>query len=127
VRGLVIEAGCRDIRALSEMKFPVWSRAISSQGTVKASLGSVNVPVVCAGAPIRPGDIVVGDDDGVVVVERERAAEVAQAAKQRVTREDATRERLAKGDSGLDIYGWRQKVIALGLEYRGAGGENDGR
>ena len=118
VKGLVIEAGCRDVRGLSEIKFPVWSRAISSQGTVKASLGSVNIPVVCAGAQIRPGDVVVGDDDGVVVVPRDRAAAVAQAAQQRMVKENATRERLAKGESGLDVYGWRQKLTALGLEYR---------
>lgn len=120
VRGLVIEAGCRDIRALAEIKFPVWSRAVSSQGTVKASLGSVNIPVVCAGAPISPGDVVVGDDDGVVVVKREEAADVLKAAEQRVSKENATRERLAKGESGLDIYGWRQKVTALGLQYEDA-------
>ncbi len=118
VKGLVIEAGCRDVHALSEIKFPVWSRAISSQGTVKASLGSVNIPVVCAGAQICPGDVVIGDDDGIVVVPRERAADVALAAQQRVAKENATRERLAKGESGLDIYGWRQKLTALGLEYR---------
>ena len=117
VRGLVIEAGCRDIRGLSEMKFAVWSRAVSSQGTVKASLGSVNIPVVCAGAQISPGDVVVGDDDGVVVVKREEAAEVLKAAEQRMAKENVTRERLAKGESGLDIYGWRQKVTALGLQY----------
>jgi 4-hydroxy-4-methyl-2-oxoglutarate aldolase len=118
VKGLVIEAGCRDIRGLTEMKFPVWSRAISSQGTVKASLGSVNIPVVCAGALIHPGDVIVGDDDGVVVVKRETAMEVAQASEKRVAKEDVTRERLAKGESGLDVYGWRQKLTALGLEYR---------
>ena len=118
VKGLIIEAGCRDIRALSEMKFPVWSRAVSSQGTVKASLGSVNVPVVCSGALIHPGDVVVGDDDGVVVVKREAAASVANASAQRIAKEDATRARLLKGESGLDIYGWRQKLTALGLEYR---------
>ena len=118
VKGLVIEAGCRDVRALSEIKFPVWSRAISSQGTVKASLGSVNVPVVCAGAQICPGDVVIGDDDGVVVVPRDTAAVVAQATQQRMVKESATRERLAKGESGLDVYGWREKVTALGLEYR---------
>ena len=118
VKGLVIEAGCRDIRALSEIKFPVWSRAISSQGTVKASLGSVNIPVVCAGAQICPGDVVIGDDDGVAVIPREQAAAVAQAAQQRVAKENTTRERLVKGESGLDIYGWRQKLATLGLEYR---------
>jgi len=117
VKGLVIEAGCRDIRALAEMKFPVWSRAVSAQGTVKASPGSVNIPVVCAGAQISPGDVVVGDDDGVVVVKRDEAADVWKAAGQRIAKENATRERLASGESGLDIYGWRQKVAALGLRY----------
>jgi 4-hydroxy-4-methyl-2-oxoglutarate aldolase len=125
VKGLVIEAGCRDVRALSEIKFPVWSRAISSQGTVKASLGSVNIPVVCAGVQICPGDVVIGDDDGVVVVPGDRAAAVAEAAQQRVTKENATRERLAKGESGLDIYGWRQKLTALGLEYRNSANPTD--
>jgi 4-hydroxy-4-methyl-2-oxoglutarate aldolase len=118
VKGLVIEAGCRDVRSLSEIKFPVWSRAISSQGTVKASIGSVNIPVVCAGARICPGDVIVGDDDGVVVIQRDQAADVAQASAQRVAQENVTRERLLKGESGLDIYGWRQKLTALGLEYR---------
>jgi 4-hydroxy-4-methyl-2-oxoglutarate aldolase len=117
VKGLVIEAGCRDVRALAEMKFPVWSRAISSQGTVKATLGSVNVPVVCAGAQIVPGDIVVADDDGVVVVSRATARAVIQASAQRMVKEEATRQRLANGESGLDIYGWREKLAALGLEF----------
>jgi 4-hydroxy-4-methyl-2-oxoglutarate aldolase len=125
VKGLVIEAGCRDIRALSEMKFPVWSRAVSSQGTVKASLGSVNIPVVCAGALIHPGDVVVGDDDGVVVVKRDAANAVANASNNRIAKEDATRERLLKGESGLDIYNWRQKLSTLGLEYRPPGTESD--
>jgi 4-hydroxy-4-methyl-2-oxoglutarate aldolase len=118
VTGLVIEAGCRDVRSLTEIKFPVWSRAISSQGTVKASVGSVNIPVVCADARICPGDVIVCDDDGIVVVQRQQAAEVAKASEQRITKENATRERLLKGESGLDIYGWRQKLAALGLEYR---------
>jgi 4-hydroxy-4-methyl-2-oxoglutarate aldolase len=117
VKGLIIEAGCRDVRALTEMKFPVWSRAISSQGTVKATLGSVNIPVVCAGAYIRAGDVIVADDDGVVVVPRENVSVVAQASEQRVMKEATTRKRLAKGESGLDVYGWREKVNALGLEY----------
>jgi len=117
VKGLVIEAGCRDIRALTEMKFPVWSRAVSSQGTVKATLGSVNIPVVCAGAHVSPGDVIVGDDDGAVVVKRENASDVAQAAQRRIAKEQTTRERLAKGESGLDVHGWRQKLTALGLEY----------
>lgn len=125
VKGLVIEAGCRDVRALTDIKFPVWSRAISSQGTVKASLGSVNVPVVCAGAQIHPGDVVVGDDDGVVVVPRDRASEVIQASQARMTKEIATRERLAKGEASLDIYGWRQKLTTLGLEYKKSAGARD--
>lgn len=115
VRGLIIEAGCRDIRALTEMKFPVWSRAVSSQGTVKATLGSVNVPVVCAGAYLRAGDVVVADDDGVVVIPRENAPAVAEASAQRVKKEAVTRKRLAKGESGLDVYGWREKIRKLGL------------
>ncbi len=118
VKGLVIEAGCRDIHALKEMQFPVWSRAVSAQGTVKASLGSVNIPVVCAGAHISPGDVIVADDDGVVVVKRENASDVAQAAKRRVVKEQATRERLAKGELGLDVHGWRRELEALGLEYQ---------
>ena len=117
VKGLVIEAGCRDVCALDKMKFPVWSRAISSQGTVKATLGSVNVPVVCAGVQITPGDVVVADDDGVVVISRLTAQAVVHASTQRVAKEEATRRRLANGESGIDIYGWREKLAALGLEY----------
>jgi len=117
VRGLVIEAGCRDISSLPEMEFPVWSRAVSAQGTVKESLGSVNVPVVCADALIRPGDVIVADDDGVVVVKREDAAAVVEASAARVKKESASRERLAKGELGLDIYAMREKLAALGLKY----------
>lgn len=117
-KGLVIEAGVRDVGPLTQMKFPIWSRAVHSQGTVKATLGSVNVPIVCAGAAIDPGDVIVADDDGVVVVKREDAAKVAAASKQRVDKEDVVRERLAKGELGLDIYGLRAKLKEMGLEYR---------
>jgi 4-hydroxy-4-methyl-2-oxoglutarate aldolase len=117
VKGLVIEAGVRDIRDLTEMKFPVWSRAISAQGTVKETLGSVNIPVSCAGATIHPGDVIVGDDDGVVVVAREDASAVVAASDQRIKKEAANRERLAKGELGMDIYGLRQKAANLGLRY----------
>lgn len=118
VRGLVIDAGCRDVRSLTEMKFPVWSRAVSSQGTVKSTLGSVNVSVVCAGAHIEAGDVVVADDDGVVVVKRASTQEVVAACEQRVRKEEATRERLARGELGLDIYGLRAKIAEMGLKYQ---------
>ncbi len=118
VAGLVIEAGCRDVQALTEMRFPVWSRAISAQGTVKETLGSVNVPIVCAGAYIRPGDVIVADEDGVLVVPREQSAIVAKAAEERAVKEAAIRKRLESGESSLDIYGWRDKVNALGIRER---------
>ena len=117
VKGLVIDAGCRDVRSLTEMKFPVWSRAVSSQGTVKSTLGSVNVGVVCAGASIEAGDVIVADDDGVVVVKRTSADEVVAACEQRVRKEAANRERLARGELGMDIYGLRAKAAELGLKY----------
>jgi 4-hydroxy-4-methyl-2-oxoglutarate aldolase len=118
VIGLVIDAGVRDIATLTEMKFPVWSKAVFAQGTVKASLGAVNVPIVCAGARVAAGDAIIADDDGVVVVSGAQAAAVAQAATQRVASEEDKRKRLAAGELGLDLYQMREKLKALGLEYR---------
>jgi 4-hydroxy-4-methyl-2-oxoglutarate aldolase len=117
VLGLIIDAGVRDVSELTAMDFPVWSRAISAQGTVKATAGSVNIPIVCAGASIQPGDVVVGDMDGVVVVPRENAAEVAKASQARVAKEEKNRHSLRSGELGLDMYGLRNKLKELGVEW----------
>ena len=117
VKGVVMDAGCRDVAALKEMGFPIWSRAISSKGTVKATLGSVNIPVVCAGVYVEPGDAVVADDDGVVIVPKKYVADTAAKAQKRFDDEDAKRQKLASGVLGLDMYNMREPLKQAGLIY----------
>jgi 4-hydroxy-4-methyl-2-oxoglutarate aldolase len=118
VAGLVIDAGVRDTEAITALGFPVWSRAVSAQGTTKTIAGSVNVPIVCAGASIQPGDIVIGDADGVVIVPQDSAAEVVAAVDQRLAREERMRARLKAGELGLDIYGLRDVLAQRGVVWR---------
>ena len=114
---LVTDAGCRDTAELHAMNFPVWSRAVHAKGTVKATVGSVNTPIVCAGVLVHPGDVVIADDDGIVIVSKAQAAEVAAACAAREAKEAATRKRLAAGELGVDIYGMREPLTKAGLKY----------
>lgn len=117
VRGLVMDGGVRDVAALTDMQFPVWSRVISAQGTVKEQLGDIQVPIVCGGVVVRPGDVVIADDDGIVVTPRQEAETVVGMARHRVEHEDEMRKRLASGELSLDIHGTRDKLAQSGLRY----------
>ncbi len=117
VRGTVIEAGCRDVRTLHEMGYPVWSKAVFAQGTVKETLGDINLPLVCGGRRVEPGDVIVADDDGVLVIPRARVDEALDASLARVEKETKNRARFANGEVGLDVYGMREKLTAKGLKY----------
>jgi 4-hydroxy-4-methyl-2-oxoglutarate aldolase len=116
-KGVVLDLGCRDVAEITALRLPVWSRAVSARGTVKGSLGSVNVPVVCAGVQVAPGDVVVADDDGVMVIPRAQAAKVAKAGEEREKKEAAVRERLLKGELTLDLYDMRKGLAEKGLKY----------
>ncbi|MGA2568770.1 MAG: 4-carboxy-4-hydroxy-2-oxoadipate aldolase/oxaloacetate decarboxylase, partial [Pseudolabrys sp.] len=117
VIGLILDAGCRDIKPLTEMGFPVWSKAVSAKGTVKATLGAVNIPVVCGGVNVEPGDVVVADDDGVVIIPKKLAVETAAKAQKRKDDEDGKRTRLASGELSLDMYKMREGLEKAGLRY----------
>jgi 4-hydroxy-4-methyl-2-oxoglutarate aldolase len=117
VLGLILDAGCRDVAELTAMDFPVWARCISAQGTVKETVGSVNIPVVCANQLVRPGDVIMADVDGIVVVPREQAAAVAKAGQDRVAKEEKSRVRLRSGQLSMDFNGIREKLVAAGVQW----------